>query len=128
MVDGERGLAFAAIHALETVAAEDILAGEFDLFERHAQVGAQADDAGVGIGVADRPHSDRRAMLDHFGLRQEQEQEGLFGAADADGLIRLVEDQYLGIERRRGVRRLAEGFCVYVNSVFAEGNTSLTLK
>lgn len=128
MIYGERGLAFTTIHALEAVATEDVLARELDLFEGHPQVGAEADHAGVGIGLAHRTHGDGRPMFYHFGFCEEEQEEGFLGAADADRLIGLVEDQDLRIERRRGIRRLAEGFGVYVDRVYAEGSTSLTLK
>ncbi len=92
VVDGKRGLLCAAVLTGEVVAAKNVLARQFDLFERHPQVGAQPDHAREGVGLPTGAHGQGCALLHKFGLGEKQQQECLLRRTDADWLVGLVED------------------------------------
>ena len=88
-----------AVLAGVAVAQEDVLAGECAGLVGDSAVFEEADDAGHGYvhasGVED-------GSLLFFGARDafEHQHEGAAGTADVDGLVRCIEDEDGGLERR----------------------------
>ncbi len=118
----------AAIHAMKSIATENILPRQFNFFKRHSKVCTQADYAGICIGFANGSNNKRSAVLNHFGFCKEQEKECFFCAANADWFVTLIENKNLGIERRWHFRRWAGIINAKMSNVTTEGKYSLQHK
>ena len=100
MINCERWVLRAAVLTSHAVSAKYILAREFNLSEWHAEIGAQSNHRRKGVIAANRSNHLGCVLLDHLCLCKEEQHERFFCAAHADGLVRLIKNQHLRIERR----------------------------
>ena len=97
VVDGQF-LPRSAVQAAVVVALENVLAGKHDGFERDAGISAQPDDRRVLELHPDRPDLLAGKVVQHFRLLEEKQQHGLPDVTDAQGLVVLIQYEYVTVE------------------------------
>lgn len=113
VVDGQTNIGPAAVLAAVTIAAENVLAREDNLFEGNPNVERKANDAWKG-------HRYRHGMerlsverFNQFSFAEEEEDDRFFDVANAQGLVVLIQDEHLPVHfpiRTMCVVRRAEVF------------------
>lgn len=99
VVHRKRWSASTTVGTFHAIATHDVLAGELDLFERNAQVSAKAYHRRERIGDAHGADMAIGALFYELGLGKKQQHQCLLGTADTNGLVRLIEDKHLAVER-----------------------------
>lgn len=108
MVDSELRAGCAAVLAAVSVATEDVLARQHDILVRNSVISPEADNAGewpVRGYAAELPAA---VFFNKLCLVQKQQYDCLLDAADTDGLVALIKDEYASAYGSAGFRRFFE--------------------
>ena len=102
MIDGQRDRCRPAILATVSIAPQDILARENDLFERHSNIGRKSNNTRKWHRHGSRVDCPARHCAYELGFIEIEQHDRLFDTANGKRLVVAVQDQYFTAQCRMG--------------------------